>query len=313
MRWKVKARIQNLVARLPAGLNDRAYYLIQRKVGSLRRVDPTSRLKGAILTVRYLSEAGRVADSGTFLEVGTGHQLNFAIGLWLCGASRVVTIDLNRYLKPSLVWKDIAFVRKNESQVCALFGELAQRACFQERLAKLLDCPADFDRLLSMMNVSYLAPADAGSLNLESQSVDYHVSYTVLEHIPPDDLRQVLREGARVLVPDGLFVHFVDLSDHFSQADDSIASINFLRFSAQVWSRYAGNRYMYHNRLRLDDFQQILSSSGLKIMRVDAVVDRKALQSLRSGFPLDTRFRTISPEINATASAWLVAGRECSP
>jgi hypothetical protein len=214
LRWKVKARIQNLVARLPTGVNDRAYYLIQRTAGNLRRGDPISRLKGAIQIVRYLSEARRFAESGTFLEVGTGHQLNLPIGLWLCGASRVVTIDLNRYLKPGLVWRDIAFIRKNQPQVCELFGELARRECFRERLAKLLERSADFGRLLAMMNVSYLAPADARAINVEPQSVDFHVSYTVLEHIPPDELRQVLREGVRVLNPHGLFVHFVDLSDH---------------------------------------------------------------------------------------------------
>jgi hypothetical protein len=105
----------------------------------------------------------------------------------------------------------------------------------------------------------------------------------------------------------------VDLSDHFSHADDTIGSINFLRFSEKEWSQCAGNRYMYHNRLRLDDFQQILRSSGIEIMRFDAVVDQKAVDLLQSGFPLEARFRTKSAEINATASAWFLGCKEDAP
>jgi hypothetical protein len=310
LNWRTKARIQNLVARLPVGLSDRAYYLIQRTAGNLRQVDPLSRLKGAIQVVRILNDARREIDSGIFLEVGTGRQLSLPIGLWLCGAPRVVTIDLNRYLKPSLVWRDIAFVRENRPQVCRLFGELAQKDGFQERLSRLLEFTSDLGRLQSMMNVSYLAPADARAMNLEPQSIDFHISYTVLEHIPPNDLQKVMREGVRVLKPEGLFVHFVDFSDHFSHTDDSIGSVNFLRFSEKEWAHYAGNRYMYHNRLRLDDLQQILRSTGIEVMKVDPVVDPKALDSLRSGFPLAAQFQKKPPEINAIASAWIVGRKE---
>ena len=45
----------------------------------------------------------------------------------------------------------------------------------------------------------------------------------------------------------------VDYSDHFSHSDQTISSINFLRYSDDEWQRYAGNRYMYMNRLRHDD------------------------------------------------------------
>jgi hypothetical protein len=74
----------------------------------------------------------------TFLEVGTGHQLNIPIALWLCGAGRTITIDLNPYLRSELIREDISYFRKNSEEIRRLFSEQAQQPLYEERLCKLL-------------------------------------------------------------------------------------------------------------------------------------------------------------------------------
>jgi hypothetical protein len=60
----------------------------------------------------------------------------------------------------------------------------------------------------------------------------------------------------------GLFVHFIDHSDHFSHSDATISPINFLKHCESDWQGYAGNRYMYMNRLRHDDMIELIRESG---------------------------------------------------
>jgi len=157
------------------------------------------------------------------------------------------------------------------------------------------------------MHIRYQAPGDAAHLDLPAGSTDYHVSFTVLEHIPPGVLQSILLEGKRVLKRDGLFIHTVDLSDHFAHSDGSISAINFLQFSEKEWMRYAGNRYMYHNRLRVDDYVDLFEAAGLQVLCIGSSTDARALKELGSGFVLDRRFAAKSAEKNATVHMQVVA------
>jgi hypothetical protein len=84
--------------------------------------------------------------------------------------------------------------------------------------------------------------------------------------------------------------------------------VNFLRYSEAAWRWYGGNRYNYHNRLRLDEFEQLIRDAGLAIISEKPEIDRAALRVLESGFPLAARFAGKPREINATDKALVVAG-----
>jgi len=308
MKWKRKARIQNLVARLPSGLSHAVYYFLQRKFGALRAVNPLSGLLTGVAVLDRIAEQGRTARFKTFLELGTGRRLNLAIALWLGGASKIITVDLNPYLKPELVLEDLVWMRNFPWEIRALFGSRSRDPLFQQRFEQLLRAAeGSLVDLCRMMNVRYLSPADAAALPLPPETVDYHVSCRVLEHLPPETLKAVLREGKRLLKPTGLFVHLVDFADHFSPMDPSISTINFLRFSDAEWECYAGNRFMYQNRLRVNELVDLFRQAGLATSLVEPEIDPRALDELKNDFPLDERFAALSPEQIATATAWIVA------
>ena len=307
MNWKLKAMIQNLIEGLPSTLSYKAYYSVQRNLGALRRINPSKRLSDGVSVFEHICAQNQTAEHKTFLEIGTGWRLNLPIALWLCGASRIITVDLNPYLKTELVLEDISYIREKQQDIKQLFGRRSQEPLFLERFDRLLKAPSRLGYLLDMMNIQYLAPADAACLDLQAETIDYHVSNTTFEHIQPEILEKIILEGKRVLKKTGLFVHSIDLSDHYSHSDASICAINFLQFSERRWNYYAGNRYAYHNRLRIDDFLDLFSRMGLKILSLDTKISPRCLEELRKGFLLNELFKHKTQETNAAISVQIVA------
>lgn len=307
MQWKVKAAIQRCAGVLPDALSYPGYYALQRTFGGLRHPNPLIQLAGGIAIVERILAQQRTVRSGRFLEIGPGRQVSLSIALWLCGAGPIVSVDLNPYLKPVLVFEHIEYMRAHASEIEAMFAHVSDPVVFAERFRRLANAPRDLAALLSMLQLTYLAPADAARLPLPAASIDYQISFTVLEHIPGGQLERILAEGLRVLAADGLLVHFVDFSDHFAQSDPRIPLVNFLRFSEEQWARWAGNRYAYHNRLRVDEFLAVLHRAGAEIRALEPAVDARSLDALRDGLPLDARFAGKPHDTNATINAWVTA------
>lgn len=310
MRWRLKAAIQNAVAALPHGIGYEAYYQLQRRLAGLRKANPVSRLQAGAAIVQRLERLGATVGGATVLEVGTGRRLNLPIALWVCGARRIVTVDLNPYLRPELVFEDLQYMRGHPAEIRTIFAGLSGSTGILERLERLLAWRGTrLPELLEFLDITYIAPGDARCVDAPSASFDLHVSFTVLEHIPPGVLGEIFLEGKRLLRPTGRFLHNIDFTDHFAHSDSRITTVNFLQFSEAEWARLAGNRFMYHNRLRVDEFRALVETAGLDIQQYDLQADAQAEAVLATrGLVLDARFRAKPPEVNATARAWLVAG-----
>ena len=313
MNWKIKALLQRAISMLPHGVSFELYYLIQRACGTLRSVDPIAGFEDGIRLIAGIEHAGGCVRGKTILEVGTGRRINVPLAFWLCGADRTITVDLNPYLKPRLIGEDLQHIRENPDAVMAVFGARAKSPEFQRRFAILAEGALDVPTLMAMAGISYIAPRNARSLPLPDDSIDYHISNNTLEHIPPDVLRDILVEGKRVVKDGGLLVHRVDFSDHFSEVDDQITTVNFLRYSEEQWQGYSGNRYNYHNRLRIDELEAIIGHTGLIIVGEQPQTDPVAMRVIESGFSLAPRFAGKPTEVNATESAVVMLTRGASP
>jgi SAM-dependent methyltransferase len=304
----VKARVQNAVAALPFA-SSFLYYAIQRSVGGLRPGlnHPMDRFRAALRMVEWIESIGVDIAGRRFVEIGTGHMVNVPTALWLLGAEGTLTVDLHRYLSERLVAESNDYILRNPQKVVGLFGARAEARGFKERFHRLLSFRGTLHDLLALMNVRYVAPCDARALPLSEGSVGFHISNTVLEHISPDVLKGILSEAKRVLTADGLLVHLVDPSDHFSHDDDSIAAVNFLRFSDEEWHRWAGNRFMYHNRLRAVDYITLFKSAGASILAIEKRVDERSLRALNEGLEVSEKFAGLAPEDLATTQLSILA------
>jgi SAM-dependent methyltransferase len=306
VNWKWKARVQNAVAALP--LSEQIYYAMQRTVGSLKpgRSNPLEWFDAARTMVQWIEKAGQEVRGKRFLEVGTGRNVNVPLALWLSGANEVVTVDLNSYLSAALVRETIEFVRQKRDEVVKTFGAQSEDGLFQERLEKLTRFQGDTRELLQLAHIRYVSPADATRLDFPDRSFDFHISHAVFEHIPAEAIRGILKEARRLLQPRGVLMHIIDPSDHFAHDDASITAINFLQFSEREWQRLAGNKFMYHNRLRAFEYKQLFEQAGARILRYKDAVDEPSLRVLRNGFQLDDRFRQVAAEELAVSSLIMV-------
>ena len=308
MHWKSKARIQNAIARLPAKASYAAYYWMQRHFGGLRDAGPLSRMAAGVESWRRLERQGVNPTGKVFFEVGTGREPLVPMCYWLMGAGRTITIDLNPYLKDELIQETLADVSRDRDEVRRLFGELLDEARFADLLEFVDRRRYSTPGFLDLCCIDYIAPGDATDTGLPGGSVDFHTSYNTFEHIPPEILRGILAEGNRIVNDDGLFVHRIDYSDHFSHSDGSISSVNFLQYSDDEWHRWAGNRYMYMNRLRHDDFLGMFEEARHAVVDCEPVLDPEALALLRSGrLPLYGRFAGKPEDTLAIKSSWLVS------
>jgi SAM-dependent methyltransferase len=307
MNWKLKAKIQNAVSLLPSSASYAAYYWIQRRFGGLRRINPVSRLTAGIETWKRIEKQNLTPSGKVFLEIGTGRVPLVPLAYWLMGAEKTISIDLNPYMKRELIAESLCFMNENEETILALFGSLIDKKRFKELLKFSRNRQPTISGFLDLCQVDYIAPGDATDTRLLDQSIDFHTSYTVFEHIPQEVLRKILEEGNRITKNNGLFVHRIDYSDHFSHSDKSISAINFLQYNDDEWERYAGNRYMYMNRMRHDDFITLFESVGHRIVEAQPSIDQRSQELLRSGnLHLNARFCSKPEEILAIRGAWMI-------
>jgi len=325
MNWKLKAAVQRGCAALPVG-SEAAYYLLQRAFGRVRDpARPVMMMQAARLLLRALREQGFDPDGKRVMEVGTGWRVDVPIAFYLCGARSVATYDLHRYLKPALVMSTLAVLARHRELVFEVFQTLTDPAALQRRIDALVRVAA-VDDLFRLARIEYHAPADAARTAEASESVDLHVSFNVLQHIPYATLLRILGECNRVLSPAGLACHHIDLSDHFAHTDPAINRVNFLRFSDDEWARRAGNQFGYHNRLRVTDYERLYREVGHEIRSWATEVDERAERELAQGFPVAAQFsglparllaidtlRVISQPVRRPASAHASAAPEGRP
>jgi SAM-dependent methyltransferase len=312
MNWKLKARVQRLVATLPR--SDEIYYALQRTVGTLRRGGPRpfDWFEAAGGMIGWFAAAGRGLRGKRVFELGTGRNLNLPIALWLAGAERVVTADLNDYLSEPFVLNGVDYVRRHHEEVRRLLGTGADTPDFGGRLQRLAEFRGRLPDLLRLINATYLTRVDAAHLACPAGSFDLHVSHTVLEHVQPEKITAILVEAGRIMAPDGLLMHSIDPSDHFAHSDGSITSVNFLQFSDDEWNRWAGNKFAYHNRLRGYQYVNLFERAGLEVLRTHRVVDERAAALLKAGFPVDRRFQNLAP-VDLAVSWFMIMAAVAAP
>jgi SAM-dependent methyltransferase len=308
MKWKTKAAIQSIVSLLPSSLSYAAYYWIQRNFGGLKKMIPIYHLQAGIEVWSLLLEQGHNPKNKVFFEVGTGRTILVPLAFWLMGAKKTITIDKNPYMKVELIQENNQYILNNQDEIKRIFGSLLDRERFKKLVEFSLNPVFLMGDFLTLTNTTYIAPGDASSTPLQANTIDYHVSYTVFEHIPPTILLNILKEGNRIIRDDGLFIHRIDYSDHFSHSDNTISSINFLQYSDKEWNKYAGNRYMYMNRLRHDDCIRLFESSGHTIVKEKKDIDPLLQELLQAGdLKLIKKFNDKPLEVLATIAAWIIS------
>jgi SAM-dependent methyltransferase len=182
-------------------------------------------------------------DDFSVLEIGPGDSLFTTVVARSLGASRSWLVDAGAYATTDM------------ATYVALFNLLRYKGYV---------LPFDTDPLLladvlHACNGQYLTEGVKSFTQVPSASVDFCFSNAVLEHIPKGDFARLAAELLRVLKPDGVCVHRVDLKDHLG------GGLNNLRFSEARWEgalfRKSG---FYPNRIRFGEMVTLFEASGFE-------------------------------------------------
>jgi hypothetical protein len=291
MKWTHKVRIQRSLAFLPPAVGDPLYHRLQMIHGLKPEIRENDEFLAEV--EKRLVNGNRPGVEGrTIVELGSGWYPALPFLLLARGAKAVITADLNEHYTPK---------RISEAAQAVLSYVKSNRAI------AVLEQAGSTGRLPEQ--VRYYPRTGIQSVSAESLTgADLALSRYVLEHVRPEDMIEIHASSRRWLRPEGLWIHLVSPSDHRAYDDKSLHLVDFLRFSQPEWDRLGGNRYNYHNRLRLPHYRELFAKSGWKIVLEESTVVPETLADLGK-VPLHPDFRDMAPEDLVAGGLWFVLER----
>lgn len=233
--WWGKVCAKLVLSRLPFG------YSVWRRLGLFRHGDMDTSEYAIRVFNSHLEKSGlRNQLAGkTVLELGPGDSIASAIIAAAHGA-RAIIVDEGR------------FVHENIIPYLDLESALTKKGLSPTDLS---GC-RDIEEILNRCSAKYMTEGLESLRKIEDATVDLIFSQAVLEHVRRQQFSETMRECRRILRPDGICSHQVDLRDHLARA------LNNLRFSERVWeSEFFAKSGFYTNRIRhrqmLDLFAQV--------------------------------------------------------
>ncbi|MYA16696.1 MAG: class I SAM-dependent methyltransferase [Gammaproteobacteria bacterium] len=300
--WYLKAAIQGVLSRLPEP--QRYNRLFQRHVTrSLQLADDQflGKWRQCERHIATFQEAGGTTENCVVAELGTGWFPTTTVGLALCGAREVISVDPQPLVdREQLIAVLELYQRHLESKSVALPCGGTDQAL--DRIAALLARPGSVGDMMARLGVRLLV-TDARSLDLPDRSIDFFVSNNTLEHIPGDVLLDILREFHRLARDDAVMSHLINMADHYRSVDTSISVYNFLRFSERRWKKF-NNALHYQNRLRVSDFRRIHAEAGWELVGEDS--HGGPVEVLRS-VSLAPEFRHYKEEDLLVYRSWMIS------
>jgi SAM-dependent methyltransferase len=179
----------------------------------------------------------------TVLEVGPGDSVATALIAKAHGA-RALLVDAGSYAQLDLT----------------VYRRLADELRAVGLAPPSLDNVSNLGELLEACEASYLTEGLASLRTLGDATVDFVFSQAVLEHVRKHEFLDTQRELARILKPDGICSHRVDLRDHLG------GKLNNLRFSSKVWeSPFFFKSGFYTNRIRYSEMVSLFQQAGFAV------------------------------------------------
>jgi SAM-dependent methyltransferase len=254
--WRIKGAIQKVLGYMPGG--HRVHYELQRRAGGLRDFGRECDIKvdDWRLMMGHLRNAKLNLEGATCVEIGTGWYPTFPLCLFLAGAARVYTYDLERLLKLEMTAQLADRLQAHVPLIAQEAGKpvdavMQAQQVVAAALARGTRLTASTDNV-----VDYRAPADAANTTLMAGTVDLVFSNSVLEHVPGPVIAEMYAESWRILRPGGIMFHGVNCGDHYAYTDKTIDQLHYLQYSDHEWKRW-NNAFLYQNRIRAPEFTKL--------------------------------------------------------
>jgi SAM-dependent methyltransferase len=246
--WWLRIAAKIVLARLPVR------YGLWKQLRLFQHGDMDEPQRAIDTFVTHARTAGVLADGhpprlavpreGGFavLELGPGDALFTAAIASAMGADKTWLVDAG------------AFATRDRAAYGALNARLTALGYRSESVGH---AHAGEDPLLDPYGGRYLTQGTQSLVGIPDASVDFCFSNAVLEHVPQGEFAWMMRELARILKPEGVSVHRVDLKDHLG------GGLNNLRFSNETWEGALFRRSgFYTNRIRFQSMLSMFDAAG---------------------------------------------------
>lgn len=237
--WYGKIAAKLVLSRLPLG------YGIWRKVNLFAHGSMHKPEYAHGVFCQHFDRCQFARKDGEFvaLEVGPGDSLLSAIVAKAYGASACYLIDSGPFATE----------------------DMAPYRAIEDCLRSLNLCPPDLKEVSGLKGILAACNAVYGTQGLNSireipsGSVDFIWSHAVLEHIRRHEFSGFMRELRRVLRPDGVCSHRVDLKDHLGGA------LNNLRIPSRLWEAdWMARSGFYTNRIRYAEMIELFRQADFE-------------------------------------------------
>jgi SAM-dependent methyltransferase len=288
VKFIYKAILQNIFDILPSGIN--MNYLFQRYVSKgLPIADSEFEKKISIAKNHYdnyLKYRDDKNESPIFYEFGAGWDLIIPMSYYSLGVEKQCLVDIRNNLKLELINNTI-------SRIPGLFNN----NCVYPKV--------NIHRDINKYGISLHIPSDARNTGFEDNYFDFISNTDTLEHIPPNDIKEIFSECFRILKHGGVCSCMIDLVDHYSYFDNSISAFNFYGYTNEEWKRYNSSIH-YQNRLRVSDYCEIVEASGFKITVKDQIIADAMEENKILGLKLAPEFEKYDLKDLIVKRLWLI-------
>ena len=303
--WKVKAVVQKGISFLP--MKEKINFWFQKNI--TKGVALTDEHFGYKIThakdhLRFFKEYSNVKlNECNVLELGTGWYPIVPIALFLSDVNFINSLDLRNWM-----------TKENFKMACNKFIDWRQRGKLQKviqnineekwEIIKVLsnDKQYDLEFMCQQINLKRWI-GDARRTEFNKNSIQFICSNNTIQHISKDILTDILKEFKRIISPEGVMSHFIDMTDHFAHFDKSISIYNFLRFSDQTWN-LIDNSIAPQNRMRFIDYKELYKKLSIPITYEE--VTKGNIETLKE-IPLNPKFKRYRLEDLAISHGYIIS------
>jgi len=182
------------------------------------------------------------------LEMGPGDSIASAIFGYSSGFKKIYLIDVGYFATNNLdFYRNIVSIMRKQGV----------------RVPNINDAKT-LDDILSSCNAKYLINGLDSLKKIQSNSIDFVFSHSVIEHIRKRDFLPTVSELNRMMKKGGIASHCIDYQDHLSK------SLNNLRFPEKIWeSEIFANSGFYTNRIPAIEVHKCFKNNGFEIICED--------------------------------------------
>ena len=235
--WYIKILIKIVLSRIPAK------YQLWAKVNLFKHGDMLN-IEYAFNVFKKHIEKAKLEnlDNKIICELGPGDSLATALIAYSHGA-RTILIDAGNFAS-----SELSFYKKLNEFL------KSQNLKYIENF----DSISDIYELLDICNSKYLTNGLISLKSLKENSINLIFSQAVLEHVPKNELGNMIIEFSRVLKKNGVSTHQVDLKDHLG------GGLNNLRIPSSLWeTKLFSTSGFYTNRISLSEYINFFKIANL--------------------------------------------------